>query len=136
MRIILVGCEYAGKTVLAGETSRWLMETMGLPSVRWHDHFVFPHLTRHFIVPHNAVAVPDAEETGDDMLLSRPALLEQLQRHMIWHHLHPTFYRDEDDYPMINWYYADAVYAPLYYGYGEAGTFADRRRRARIWVPR
>ena len=34
---------------------------------------------------------------------------------------------------MINWYYADAVYAPLYYGYGDTGTFADRRQLARAW---
>jgi hypothetical protein len=41
-------------------------------------------------------------------------------------------YRD-DDVLTINHYYADAVYAPIYHGYGEPGSFADRRQRARAW---
>src|SRR6185295_4134216 len=32
-----------------------------------------------------------------------------------------------------DWFYADAVYAPLYYGYGGAGQYADRRVAARHW---
>ena len=38
-----------------------------------------------------------------------------------------------EDNLMVDFYYADAVYAPLYYGYGEPGSFSDRRRRAREW---
>jgi hypothetical protein len=38
-----------------------------------------------------------------------------------------------DDSLFINHYYAETVYAPLYYGYGESGSFSDRRARARAW---
>ena len=62
----------------------------------------------------------------------RPSVLEQLQRHNIWRHLHPDLFRDDDTF-FINHYYADAVYAPLYYGYGQPGTFSDRSARARAW---
>ena len=62
----------------------------------------------------------------------RPSLLEQFQRHMVWRHLHPDIFHDVD-VPTVNGHYADAVYAPLYYGYGEPGSFADRRERARAW---
>ena len=32
---------------------------------------------------------------------------------------------------LIDWYYSDAVYAPLYYGYGGPGQYADRQVIAR-----
>ncbi len=143
MRLILIGCEYAGKTTLAVEISRWMIEAMGLLFVRWHNHFVVPHLDQHLVVQarENECFVVPGKEAGDlntveeeqQILALRPLLLEQFQRHMIWRHLHPDMYRDCDDTLTINGYYADAVYAPLYYGYGEPGTFADRRRRARAW---
>jgi hypothetical protein len=73
------------------------------------------------------------EARQNEVLGLSPWLLEQFQRHMIWRHLHHSMVRDEVDYLSINLYYADAVYAPLYYGFGEAGSFADRTRRARHW---
>jgi hypothetical protein len=33
----------------------------------------------------------------------------------------------------INLHYGDAVYAPLYYGYGGPGVYGDRRFMARYW---
>ena len=143
MRMIMIGCEYAGKTKLAVEVSKWMMREMGRPFVRWHNHFVVPHLDRHMVVassedsrclaPGKSVAEEFGEEDLCQVLKLRPMLLEQLTRHMVWRHMHPDMYRTERDYLLINTYYADAVYAPLYYGYGSPGTFADRRRRAREW---
>ena len=142
MRLIMIGCEYAGKTTLAVEISKWMIEAMGLSFVRWHNHFVVPQVDQHLVirgqsddhhvVPGKGAADSFAEKEQEQILALTPSLLEQFQRHMIWRHLHPTSY-DEDDYLVINWYYADAVYAPLYYGYGDPGTFADRRQRARAW---
>ena len=63
----------------------------------------------------------------------RPSVLEQLTRHMVWRHLHPDIYRKNEHVLTTNQYYADAVYAPIYYGFGEPGSFADRRQRAREW---
>ena len=39
MQLILTGCGYAGKTTLAVEISRWMIREMGVPFVRWHNHF-------------------------------------------------------------------------------------------------
>ena len=39
---------------------------------------------------------------------------------------------DVSDSIQVGLYYAEAVYAPLYYGYGR-DAFSDRRRRAREW---
>ncbi len=140
MRLLIIGCEYTGKQTLAAGISQWMIRTMGVPYVRWHDHFVVPRLDGHMIVRGNdEAAVPGKDDadlnTADDeaqILTLRPGLLEQLQRHMIWRHLHPDMYRD-NDVLSINHYYADAVYAPIYHGYGESGTFSDRLQRAREW---
>ena len=50
MRLLLIGCEYAGKTTLAVEISRWMIEVTGLKLVRWHNHFVVPRLDTHLVV--------------------------------------------------------------------------------------
>ena len=143
MRLVLIGCEYSGKTTLATEISRWMIDAMSLPLVRWHNHFVAPHLDRHMVVWANEVPglrapgkQPDEEYDADELdqvMALKPSLLEQFQRHSIWRHLHQGNFRDEHDWLVIDAYYADAVYAPLYYGYGEPGSFSDRRRRAREW---
>lgn len=39
----------------------------------------------------------------------------------------------KDDALFVNHFYADAVYAPLYYGFGKLNSFSDRRARARSW---
>ena len=140
MRLLLIGCEYAGKKTLAAGISRWMIRNMGVPYARWHDHFVVPHLDGHTIVRGDDKTAAPGKEKADlnttadqEQILSlRPGVLEQLQRHMIWRHLHPDMYRD-DDVLSINHYYADAVYAPIYHGYGKPGSFADRRQRARVW---
>ena len=140
MRLLIIGCEYAGKTTLARRISHWMIETMGLPYVRWHDHFVVPRLDRHLIVhagtDATAIGKQEADlntvEDEEQVLALRPSVLEQLQRHNVWRHLHPDLFRC-DDTLFVNHYYAEAVYAPLYYGYGEPGSFADRRNRARAW---
>ena len=143
MRLIMIGCEYSGKTTLATAVSRWMIQSMGLTSVRWHNHFVVPHLDRHLVVrakegdpypvPGKRASELNTEEEEKEVLGLSPSLLEKFQRHMIWRHLHPGMYSTGQDNLQINSYYADAVYAPLYYGYGEPNTFADRRQRARAW---
>lgn len=140
MRLLIVGCEYAGKTTLARGISEWMIDAMGLRLVRWHNHFVVPRLDEHIIVHAEEDVTPIGKEAEDlntaedeEQILSlRPSVLEQLQRHNIWRHLHPDLFRD-DDTLFIDHYYADAVYAPVYYGYGQPGSFSDRTARARAW---
>ena len=45
--------------------------------------------------------------------------------------MHPDMFGPREDTLMIDFNYTDAVYAPLYYGYGETDSFSDRRRRLR-----
>ena len=140
MRLLIIGSEHAGKSTLAAGVSRWMIESMGLRFVRWHDHFVVPRLDRHTIVHAEGDATSvgkdsydlNTDEDEEQIISLRPSVLEQLQRHNIWRHLHPDIFRD-DDTLFIGYYYADAVYAPVYYGYGERGSFADRLARAREW---
>ena len=142
MRLLLIGCEYSGKTTLAVRISRWMIDAMGVPFVRWHNHYVAPCLDRHMVVWADDSAgarcpgKQEDEEFDDDeldqLMALKPSLLEQFTRHLIWRHLHPDMYR-EPDVMTIDGHYADAVYAPIYYGYGEPGSFADRTERARAW---
>ena len=74
-----------------------------------------------------------SEEWADDVRALKPWLLEQLQRIMVWRHMHHTVIEeDASDSIQVGLHYAEAVYAPLYYGYGR-DSFSDRRRRARQW---
>ena len=140
MRLLLIGCEYTGKSTLARNISRWMIETMGVSLVRWHDHFVVPRLDSHTIVRADGIDAAigktghdlNTDEDEEQIMSLRPNVLEQLQRHNIWRHLHPRLLQ-ADDVLFINFHYAEAVYAPLYYGYGEHGSFADRSERAREW---
>ena len=145
MRLLIVGCEYAGKTTLARAISHRLLAAMAGPTgprpIQWHDHFVVPRLDGHLIVRaagdrtvigKEAADLNTAADEAQIMALRPSSVLEQLQRHNIWRHLHPDLFRDEDTF-FINHYYADAVYAPLYYGYGQPGAFSDRSARARAW---
>lgn len=142
MQLILTGCGYAGKTTLAVEISRWMIREMGVPFVRWHNHFVVPRLDQHLIVEADPGSgdlpgkpAEDLNVVADEeqIMSLRPSVLEQLQRHNVWRHMHPDMFGPREDTMMIDFYYADAVYAPLYYGYGEPGSFSDRRRRAKEW---
>ena len=74
-----------------------------------------------------------SEEWADDVRALKPWLLEQLQRIMVWRHMHHTVIEeDASDSIQVGLHYAEAVYAPMYYGYGR-DSFSDRRRRARQW---
>ena len=140
MRLLLIGGEYTGKSTLAGHISRWMIETMRVSLVRWHDHFVVPRLDSHTIIRAEGTDTTigkaehdlNTDEDEEQIMSLRPNVLEQFQRHNIWRHMHPGLLQ-ADDVLFINFYYAEAVYAPLYYGYGEPGSFADRSERAREW---
>ena len=116
MKLILVGCEYAGKTTLANEIVGWIGRTMG-SSRGFHDHFTFPS---------SELSVEDQEY----LMGASPRLKEQYQRYVIEYHLHPSFYSDPD-HNLVGFHIEEAVYAPLYYGYGRKGEYTERRTFAR-----
>lgn len=123
MRLIIIGCEYTGKTTLARAVQQWIKETMGEQLVMVHDHFL-PD------VGEGAPGRFTAEEESEEFFKLKPFALEKYMRYMIHYHLGDHFYSD-NDHIVVDWYYADAVYAPLYFGYGGHGQYADRHRMAR-----
>lgn len=123
MRLIIIGCEYTGKSTLAQGIKRQIMERMGDQVVMVHDHFL-PY------VGEGAPGRYTAEEEEDQFFGLKPFALEKYMRYMIHYHLGHHFYLD-NDHLLVNWYYGDAVYAPLYFGYGGPGEYADRRVMAR-----
>jgi hypothetical protein len=129
MRLLLIGCEYAGKHALGIEISRWWADQTGdeflaPPHFAFHDHFTVPHVVHAMGHEHHK------ELSEQQMLTLNPHLLEHYQRYQIFNKLTPS-YIEMPDLFVIDWYYADAVFAPLYWGYGGPGQYADRRILAR-----
>jgi hypothetical protein len=122
MRLIIIGSEYTGKTTLAKNIVGWLAGSLGEPAAMLHDHFL-PSIAE----PRLEIS---AEELEDEFLSLKPWALEMYMRYMGHYHLGHHFYID-NDHLVVNWYYGEAVYAPLYFGYGGVGEYADRRSQAR-----
>jgi hypothetical protein len=123
MRLIVIGCEHTGKTTLVYGLQKWIMDTMGDGVVMVHDHFL----------PSIGEGAPErytAEVEEEQFFNLKPFALEKYMRYMIHYHLGHHFYL-ENDHLLVNWYYGDAVYAPLYFGYGGPDAYADRQRLAR-----
>ena len=129
MRLILTGIEYAGKRTLGIEISRWWATQTGEeflepPHLSFHDHFTLPHVV-------HAMGHEDHKaQTEIDLLNANPGLQQLLQLYNI-NNKFTKGYIDMPDLFLIDWYYSDAVYAPLYYGYGGPGQYADRQVVAR-----
>ena len=123
MRLIIIGCEYSGKSTLAGEIRKWLIQTMGSCNTSFHDHFMLPY--------NEGVAESDMR-AAKQFLELEPHLQECYSRYMIHYHMGQGFYSD-NDHCVVDWYYADAVYADLYYKFGRTGAYAERRAMARSY---
>ena len=117
MRLIIAGCEYSGTTTLANAIGEWAETTLGgKPGI--HDHFKGP--------PEKGLT---AEEEAQFAALG-PRLHEMFQRYQIEYHLQPGFFA-YPDHVLVGMHLEDAVYAPLYYGYGGEGQYAERTEFAR-----
>ena len=125
MNLVLVGCEWAGKRTLGIEISKWWCDKTGEefhppPGIHFHDHYAVPHVV-HARGHDNHKAASEK-----DILKLNPGLLEHFQRYQIEYHLGRGFATSGNHWN-IDWYYGDAVYAPLYWGYGRPGEYGDRR---------
>ena len=112
MRIVMVGCEYAGKTTLADAISEWAESNMG-GRFKFHDHFTIP----------NTELSPESAEQFKTLT---PQIKEQYQRYIMSHHLEASFYASPD-HNLVGFHIEEAVYAPLYYGYGGVDSGATMR---------
>ena len=124
MKLILVGCEYTGKTTLQLSISAWLQRITGSHRPFFHDHFALPSGERPPINSQYPV------EIQEEVMALSPKLKEMFQRYIIEYHLGSSFY-EYPDHGLVGFHIEEAVYAPLYYGYGGPGEYADRRVMAR-----
>ena len=145
MRLMLAGCEYSGTTTLSYAITKWARENMGA-RIGFHDHWKLPHINHPPIQTQAAldeVFEAWAEGRGEDPTYSgltpheqelfnalTPTIKECFQRYHIEYHMSQDFYA-QPDHNLIGMHYDEAVYAPLYYGYGGPGQYADRELVAR-----
>ena len=112
MNLVFVGWEYAGKSTIAAKVMEWAERELGGTS-HFHDHFSVP----------SSELSPEAQES---VLQVHPEFLEGFQRYILTYHVRPHFY-DNPDHNLLGFVIEEAVYAPLYYGYGCKDSPAPHR---------
>ena len=126
MKLILAGCEYSGTTTLAQAIYVWATRVLGANVRIIHDHWKIPHTSGH--APTDEVHFLTEEEQLQVLGLS-PKLKEMTQRHSLVYHT--PFEASNGDLLLIGYVFDEAVYAPLYFGYGGPGEPGDRSMYAR-----
>lgn len=141
MHLILTGCEYVGTTTLGWAISKWAKKAMG--GHHWfHDHWKIPHvnhpagadlaLVDHLYEEWESGQGPDpttiglSSEERNQFLSLSPQLKEMFQRYHMDYHIRPSFYHNMPDHNIIGMHVDEAIYAPLYYGYGGPGEYSER----------
>ena len=125
MKLVIVGCEYAGTSTLASRIYDWSHEIMeeGLPIV--HGHWKLPETWGH---PEGATQLKGmTDEERDQVMALSPRLREMTTRQSLYYHIFPSGGGDRQML-FIGLHIEDAVYAPLYFDYGIPNEFdVDRR---------
>ena len=116
MKLLIVGAEFTGTTTLANAFHKWKENEMGCGFTHIHDHFKIPRVSGH----------PDdtTPEEQKMVLAMTPKLKEMYSRYSL--HYHVQHYRAVDNLD-IGLHIEDAVYAPLYFGFGLPDEFFNRR---------
>jgi hypothetical protein len=117
MRLLLAGCEYAGTTTVAHAIDDWISENIGARFSLIHEHWKIPHTSGH---PDNT-----SSEEQAWLLAATPKFKEMHQRHSLYYHTQVSTYNGGDGM-VVGGHIDDAVYAPLYFGYGEKRYNFDR----------
>ena len=107
MRLILVGCEYAGKTTLANALQAWGLE-------RGRNF----HMDDHFTIPD---AQHVSAEEQEAMLALPGAIKERYQRFQVQYHV--RLLHRYDDIILVGFHIEEAIYGPRYYYPGLAVTY-------------
>ena len=119
MRLILVGCEYAGTTTLARAVFDWVDANLDGVTVPIHDHWKLPFTSGHS--EHDLPLAPTAEEQQQVLGLS-PKLKEMYNRYSLYYHINPSIFR-VPDFMAVGLHIEEAIYGPLYWGYGIKGPW-------------
>ncbi len=123
MRLILAGCEYTGTSTLAFAIDDWMEANIGARFPLIHDHWKLPHTSGH--------PQPDmTEEERQQVLALSPVLREMTQRHSLYYHIQPNSWLGPD-WMAIGLHIDDAVYSPMYFGYGADHQDHDRKTVSR-----
>lgn len=99
MRLVLVGCEYVGKTTLVDALYAW-GQSRGI-------HF---HLDDHFTIPDQFFLSPEDQKA---MLEMPPVIKERFQRFQIYYHL--DVIANHSDVLLAGFHIEEAIYGPRYY---------------------
>ena len=119
MRLILAGCEYSGTSTLAFAIDDWMQDAVGARFPLIHDHWKIPHTSGH--------PQPDmTEDERQQVLALSPELKEMTQRHSLYYHIQPNSWLGPD-WLAIGLHIDDAIYSPMYFGYGGEGMDHDRK---------
>ena len=121
MKLILIGCEYAGTTTLGLAINEWILQATGTGFRLIHDHWKLPHTSGHFP---NDTSHFLTEEEQDQVLALSPKLKEMHQRHSLYYHT-PHGPRDANSL-IVGYHFDDGIYGPLYFEYGRPTDPEDR----------
>lgn len=100
MNLIVIGCEYSGTSTLAKNLMAWGKKLE-----------INYHLDDHFTIPDSSLP----KEDRDVMLTLSPRFKERFQRFQAVYHVRiMNLFRDSLE---VGFYFEDAIYGPLYYGY-------------------
>ena len=118
MKLILIGCEYAGTTTFAIAFHDHARAHLGIDLGSIHDHWKIPYTVTHY---------PDeiTEEEADLYLALSTRQQEAWQRHNLYYHTVAEQGSPEDQV-IVGFSIEDTIYADLYYGYGGPGEAGDR----------
>jgi thymidylate kinase len=112
MRLIVIGCEYTGKTTLIDALSAW-GEARGIQY----------HLDDHFSIP-DQFFLDEADQAA--MLALPPAIKERFQRFQIYYHV-ANVIQHHADCLLGGFHIEEAIYGPRYYYPGRAFPTYHRR---------
>ena len=119
MRLILTGCEYAGKSTLANALKAWEA-----------DHGFHFHMDDHFTIPDASLRTDEEREAA---LHAPPMNKERFQRFQIFYHL--RLLRQYDDIILVGFHSEEAVYGPRYY-YPGGRLAQDYHRQVEAEAPK
>jgi len=119
MRLIIAGCEYAGATTIAHALAGWARDNVGA-ELEVNDVFKIPHI--------------GPFEMTDDEVAQFNKMPSHLKQVFMWHnmssHTMPPM-MEREDYILVGFQLDEAVYPPLYHGYGRPWEYAEAVTLAR-----
>ena len=145
MHTILVGCDYSATSSLSYHITKWARSTIG--GLHWfHDHWKIPHVNHPPYVGKEATIKEHDEMfeawisgNGEDpselgftedeqqlFMALTPNQKEMFQRYHMEYHVGPEFYT-LPDHNIVGMHIDEAVYAELYYQYGNDKDDINRK---------